>query len=248
LYRTGDQVRWRADGNLEFLGRLDHQGKLRGFRIEPGEIETALTGQPHVTRSVVLLREDRPGDQRLVAYVVLRESATERTVSDLRQSLQEKLPEYMVPSAFVILDALPLTSNGKVDRKALPVPVADRSDLEEEYAAPRTPVEELLAGIWQDVLGVDHVGIHDNFFELGGHSLLATRLVSSVRRAFHVELPLRIIFETPTIEDLALNVLEKQANESRLDGVEDLLSDLESISEENAERRLRSEKPPVEDT
>jgi amino acid adenylation domain-containing protein len=239
LYRTGDQVRWRADGNLEFLGRLDHQVKLRGFRIEPVEIETALTGQPHVTQSVVLVREDRPGDQRLVAYVVLRESATEQTVSGLRQSLREKLPEYMVPSAFVILDALPLTPNGKVDRKALPVPEVNHLEPAQACVAPRTCVEEQLATIWREVLGVDRIGIRDNFFERGGHSLLATRLASHIRRQFGLEIPLIAIFEAPTIERLSLVLLQGQAKVMRSEGMNELLGELESISEENAERQLR---------
>jgi acyl carrier protein len=163
-------------------------------------------------------------------------------VSDLRQSLEEKLPEYMVPSAIVILDALPLTSNGKVDRKALPFPAADRSDLEEEYAAPRTPIEELLADIWCEVLGVERVGLHDNFFELGGHSLLATRLVSQIRRAFSIELPLRTIFEMPTIARLAVYLLEQRSPESSPQGIEQLLGELESITEESAKRQLMAEK------
>ncbi|HKV12634.1 MAG TPA: amino acid adenylation domain-containing protein, partial [Thermoanaerobaculia bacterium] len=169
LYRTGDRVRRRSDGTIEFLGRVDHQVKLRGFRIELGEIEAALTASSGVREAVVLAREDRPGDRRLVAYV-----AGGVSVEELRRSLSERLPGYMVPAAFVVLEALPLTSNGKVDRRALPAP--EQPGSEEEYRAPRTPVEEILAGIWADLLGIERVGADADFFELGGHSLLATRV------------------------------------------------------------------------
>ncbi|MFL5358380.1 amino acid adenylation domain-containing protein, partial [Archangium sp.] len=200
LYRTGDKVRWLADGTLVFLGRLDSQVKLRGFRIELGEVESALDKCPGVRQSVVLAREDRPGDKRLVAYVV--PSAPQApTSAELRSFLKEHLPEYMVPSAFVVLEALPITANGKVDRKALPAPESTASAA--EYLAPRTPSEEKLAALWAEVLGVLRVGAEDNFFELGGHSLKATQIVSRVRTAFQVELPVRVLFETPTLSALA---------------------------------------------
>ena len=201
LYRTGDRVRWRADGNLEFLGRLDQQVKLRGFRIEPGEVEAALLQHPAVRQAVVLPREDGPGGKRLVAYLV---GATEErlTAAQLRGFLQGKLPEYMVPSAFVFLEALPLTPNGKLDRQALPVP--DRQPAAHAYVAPRTPAEEALANIWAEVLGLERVGVHDNFFELGGHSLLATQAAARIRAAYPgIELPLRLLFEQPTVAALA---------------------------------------------
>ncbi|RKG86299.1 hypothetical protein D7V97_43360, partial [Corallococcus sp. CA053C] len=198
LYRTGDVVRWRQDGTLEFVGRIDAQVKVRGFRIELGEVETVLRAGPAVKDAVVLAREDHPGDKRLVAYVVT-EGALD--VAALRAHLKQHLPEYMVPAAFVPLEALPLTSNGKVDRKALPVPEA--SSRTHAYEAPVTPLEEKLAGLWSEVLRVPTVGRTDNFFELGGHSLLATQLVARVRAALDVELPLRALFEAPTVAALA---------------------------------------------
>ncbi|HLL48541.1 MAG TPA: amino acid adenylation domain-containing protein, partial [Longimicrobiaceae bacterium] len=201
LYRTGDRVRWMADGTLEYLGRLDVQVKVRGFRIELGEIEVRLAEHPHVREAVVLAREDAPGDRRLVAYVV---GAVETHA--LRAYLRQSLPEYMVPSAFVALERLPLTPNGKLDRKALPAP--DLASAEEKYVAPRTPVEEVLAGIWAEVLRLERVGVEESFFELGGHSLLATRVVSRVRELFAVEVPLRALFKGPTVAELAVRVGE----------------------------------------
>jgi amino acid adenylation domain-containing protein len=201
LYRTGDLVRWRPDGELEFLGRLDHQVKLRGYRIELGEIETVLSDHPAVRQGVVVAREDAPGDKRLVAYVVGDDAAALET-SDLRAHLKRGLPEYMVPSAFVVLDALPLTPNGKVDRKALPVPEG-RPAGEAAYEAPRTPTEQALAEIWAEILRVERVGIHDNFFILGGHSLLATRVIMRTRDRLGMVLPLRTLFESPTIAQWA---------------------------------------------
>jgi len=202
LYRTGDRARWRADGAIEFLGRLDFQVKVRGFRIELGEIEGALRQAPGVGDCAVVAREDVPGDRRLVAYVV-----GEAEAEALRAHLRRSLPEHMVPAAFVCLDALPHTSNGKLDRRALPAPEyaagADR------YVAPRTPEEEMLAGIWAELLHVERVGVHDSFFELGGHSLLVTRVVSRVRQVFGVEVPLRALFEGPTVAELARVVAER---------------------------------------
>ncbi|HEY2738428.1 MAG TPA: condensation domain-containing protein, partial [Thermoanaerobaculia bacterium] len=203
LYRTGDKVRLRTDGNLEYVGRFDDQVKIRGFRIEPGEIEALLMMLPGVDEAVVVVREDRAGDRRLVAYVV-----GEARADGLRPSLREKLPDYMVPAAFVVLPELPLTPNGKVDRKALPAPEgqgAEESHLE-RHLAPRTPVEEVLAGIWIEVLGVERVGVADSFFDLGGHSLQATRVMSRLRRAFGVEMPLRDLFAAPRLADLAVRV------------------------------------------
>ena len=196
LYRTGDLARYLADGNIEFLGRLDHQVKVRGFRVEPGEIEAALAAHPGVRECVVVAREDVPGAQRLIAYLVPAED--EPSVAALRVHLGQSLPDYMVPSAFVVLDALPLTPNGKLDRAALPAPEGDRAGLEGASVAPRDATEEILCGIWCALLAVDRVGIHDDFFELGGHSLLATQVISRLRAAFEVELPLRALFETPT--------------------------------------------------
>src|SRR5882724_10345567 len=199
LYRTGDRVRFRADGRLEFFGRVDQQVKLRGFRVEPGEVEAALAALPGIREAVVVARADAAGQPRLVAYVV-----GDGTAEALRRSLQERLPEYMLPAAFVSLRALPLSANGKVDRKALPAPEWQRAA--ESYLAPRTPIEEVLAGIWAAVLGVERVGVNDHFFDLGGHSLLATRVTSRLRRAFGVELPVRELFAAPALADFAARV------------------------------------------
>jgi amino acid adenylation domain-containing protein len=201
LYRTGDLVRYRSDGTVEFRGRRDHQVKLRGYRIELGEIETVLSQHPEVQASVALVREDEPGDKRLVGYVVPLEESL--SASDLRRYLQARLPDYMVPAHFVMLDALPVTPNGKVDRKALPALSGTRGSLETSYVAPRTSMEQQLVDIWQDVLGLEQVGVKDNFFELGGHSLLATQVVSRVREALKIDLKLQDFFELPSIAGLA---------------------------------------------
>ena len=202
LYRTGDVGRYRADGEIEYLGRTDHQVKVRGFRIELGEIESVLCQHEQVREAVVVAQEATTGQQRLVAYVVA-EDGGELQTSEMRKHLAEKLPEHMIPSVFVELAELPLTPNGKVDRRALPAPDASRLTQENAFVAPRTPIEELTASIWQQVLGLEQVGIHDNFFELGGHSLLATQVVSRLRQTFSVELALRTLFESPTVEALA---------------------------------------------
>ncbi|HEY9829956.1 MAG TPA: amino acid adenylation domain-containing protein [Stenomitos sp.] len=198
LYKTGDLARYLPDGTIEYLGRIDHQVKIRGFRIELGEIEAVLTQHPHVRETVVIAREDVPGDKRLVAYVVLARKDTS-VLSDVRQFLKQKLPTYMMPAAFVMLEALPLTPNRKVDRKALPVPNQIRPDIEEPFVAPRTAIEQQLADIWQQVLGLEKVGIYDNFLDLGGHSLLATQIISRIREAFRIEVPLDSLLEEPTI-------------------------------------------------
>jgi surfactin family lipopeptide synthetase A len=230
VYKTGDLCRFLPDGNIDFIGRFDYQVKIRGFRIELGEIETVLKQHSDVKNTVVLAREDRPGDKRLVAYVVQKQG-TVLTIHELHNFLKEKLPNYMVPSNFVFLDALPLTPNGKVDRNALPVPDTTRPDLEETYMAPRTPVEKTLSEIWAEVLGLEKMGIHDNFFELGGHSLLATRVVSRLRNAFRVELLLRSFFESPTIAEMALVITQKQAEKVDQEEIERMLDELEALSD-----------------
>ena len=203
LYKTGDLACYRTDGTLECLGRLDHQVKIRGFRIELGEIETQLARHPKVRDVVVVAREDRPGDRRLTAYVVGRDPAP--SSAELRQFLLETLPEYMVPSAFAFMPALPLTPNNKVDRKALPRPEVNRPAAP-TAVAPRTATEEILAAIWAEVLGVRQVGMHDRFFDLGGHSLLATQVMARLRSTFQVEVPLRALFEASTVTALAKTV------------------------------------------
>jgi amino acid adenylation domain-containing protein len=200
LYKTGDLARYQYDGNIEFLGRIDHQVKIRGFRIELGEIETVLEEHALVGEAVVEARGDAGVDRRLVAYVVSRGPVQ---VVDLRNFLKAKLPDHMVPSVFVLVESLPRTPSGKVDRQALPAPDQDRPDLKNVFVAPSTPTEELIARTWADILKVERVGIHDNFFELGGHSLLATQVVSRLRATFRVNLPLRSLFECPTVADLS---------------------------------------------
>jgi thioesterase domain-containing protein/acyl carrier protein len=206
LYKTGDLVRRLPDEKLEFLGRLDYQVKLRGFRIELGEIETTLAQHPRVREAVVLLREDRPGKTRIVAYAVPREKPGPMP-GELRRFLSTRLPAHMVPSAFLLLERLPLTPNNKVDRRALPVPEAEQAHTN---MAPRTPMEESLARIWKEVLGVNSVGIHDDFFELGGDSLLAVELFARIDKAFGSRLPLSTLFQEATIERLADRLTQPQ--------------------------------------
>jgi amino acid adenylation domain-containing protein len=211
LYRTGDRVRWRADGLLDFLGRTDDQVKLRGHRVELGEVEAALREHPAVRAAVVTAREDIPGEKQLVAYLVPTGSVP--GVSELRNFLHQRLPDFMVPSAFVTLAELPLSPNGKVDRRALPAPNEARPGPEEAFVAPRNPVEELLATIWATLLRIERVGVYDNFFELGGHSLLATQVISRILTTLGVEVPLRTIFEAPTVAALATRVASAQVSE-----------------------------------
>jgi amino acid adenylation domain-containing protein/FkbH-like protein/FkbM family methyltransferase len=204
LYRTGDLARYAGTGEIEYVGRADEQVKVRGFRVELGEIEAVVMEHPSVRESVVILREDDAGDKRLVAYVVGKDAEEDAAGlhEHLREHLRERLPDYMIPAALVVLEAMPLTLNGKIDRKALPAP-EQNAGAHDKYVAPRTPVEEMLAGVWSEVLRVERVGVEDNFFELGGHSLLATQLLSRIREAFGVEIGLKAIFETPHVVDIA---------------------------------------------
>ncbi len=229
LYRTGDLARWRRDGTLEVIGRIDHQVKLRGFRIELGEIESVLLARDDVAEAVVVCREDRPGDKRLVAYVVPTAGAAVDAAA-LRATARERLPDYMVPSAWMALERMPLTPNGKVDRRALPPPEGDDAEAL-AYVAPRTPEETDLAEIWAEVLGKPRVGVHDNFFDLGGHSLLANQLVSRMQKRFGTDIGLRMVFEAPTVAQFAEKLLQM-----RLGGIDEtalagMLDQLEGLSE-----------------
>ena len=209
LYLTGDVGRMLPDGCIEHLGRQDFQVKVRGYRIETAEIESALMQHAEVKEAVIVACDER-GDQRLVAYIVSNDDSR-FAPGDLRAFLHEKLPNYMLPAAFIALDKLPLTPNGKLDRKALPAPEDSRPDLAAPYVTPRTPSEEILASIFTAVLRLDQVGIHDNFFDLGGHSLLATQVISRVRSAFNIELALRTLFESPTVAGLSALIVHSQA-------------------------------------
>ena len=213
IYKTGDLARWQADGNIDFVGRNDNQVKIRGFRIELGEIEARLAEHPEVLDAVVLAREDTLGEKRLVAYVVADQEAREDDsgnkkaglwISELREHLLGKLPEYMVPSAYVQLKRIPLTPNGKIDRKSLPEPGKDIR--EQEYVGPRNATEETLCRLWQEVLRRECVGIHDNFFNIGGHSLLAVQVISRIKQAFTVEMPLSVLFVAPTVARMAEHI------------------------------------------
>jgi amino acid adenylation domain-containing protein len=226
LYRTGDLVRYRTDGTVDFLGRLDHQVKVRGFRIELPEIEAALAKHPAVSAAVVVARDVAPGDKRLVAYLEWPHD-TEPDIKQLRAHLRELLPEYMIPSAWATVPALPLTPSKKVDRTALPDLTPSQLDGAREYVAPRDPAEEVIAGIWADVLGVDRVGVYDDFFGLGGHSLLATRVLARLRQAFVIELPLRCLFEATTVAELATvttELVEAEIDELTDDQIGELLA------------------------
>jgi len=205
LYRSGDLVRYLEDGNIEFLGRIDQQVKVRGFRIELGEIEAILDKHESITDLTVLAREDKPGDKRLVAYIVTN-NKNELNAAGLKSYMRSELPEYMVPTAIVFLDELPLTPNGKLDRNALPIPEISRDDLASQYVAPSNDGEEKLVQIVSELLQVEKVGINDNFFELGGHSLLATQFISRIREAFDVELPLKVLFEKPTAAEIVQEI------------------------------------------
>jgi amino acid adenylation domain-containing protein len=234
VYRTGDLVRYRPDGELEFLGRIDHQVKVRGFRIELGEIEEALRAHPRVLDSAVMAREDVPGSRLLVAYVT---GDPAPDAAELRAHLERRLPEYMVPSLFVPLEALPLTPNGKIDRRALPAPDRERRG-RGDFVAPRTPTEEAVAEMWKELLGLDRVSVEDRFFELGGYSLLATRLLARVRQTFGVDLQVREVFRLPTVAGLAARIDEAAAVPLDEGDLAALLEEMEHLSDAEAQARL----------
>ena len=239
VYRTGDRARYLPDGIVEFLGRFDDQVKIRGFRVEPGEVEHALALHPTIHQAAVVALDDGHGDPRLVAYVLSDELPA---LEELRSFLLKELPEFMVPSLIVPIDVLPMTPSGKIDRLALPDPttIAQRQT---EYVAPRTTLEEELATMWAEVLGVDRVGVTDDFFALGGHSLLATQVVARVRSGIGVELPLHTLFVSPTVRQLADEVIALDGGAG--DGqMADLLAEIESLSAEEVERALDAPSTP----
>ena len=239
LYRTGDQVRWSAAAELEYIGRIDNQVKVRGFRIELGEIESMLAGHPEVREAIVLARTDEGAEKRLVAYVVARDGDAP-SVTELRSHLQQNLPDYMIPAAFVMLQSLPLTSSGKVDRRALPAPDGARPDLEMAFVPPGDPAEESLAAIWGEVLGLERIGIYDDFFAIGGHSLLAAQVIARIQREFGVELALRDFFTSPNIKSLAERISEAALSAADEDKIDAMLNVLENIDEEQAQSMLNS--------
>jgi amino acid adenylation domain-containing protein len=246
LYRSGDLGRYRADGNVEFLGRIDHQIKIRGYRIEPGEIEAALSAHPGVAECVVLGREDHPGDRRLVAYIAPGGQAR-LAPSEIRHFLAERLPEHLVPNAFVILEALPRTPNGKIERRSLPAPLNGHSNNAESYIAPRTSVEQEVTKIWTEILKIDKIGINDNFFtDLGGHSLLATQVMSHLRSRFPVDLPLRLLFQSPTVAGLAEEIVRTQLEQTDADVLAETLAELGQLSDAEVAGLVAGERKLVE--
>ncbi len=240
LYKTGDLVRRLPNGNLEFLGRIDTQVKLRGFRIELEEIEAVLSQHSDIKQVVVIMREDEPGNKYLVAYLLTRYNPTVGVSRSplLRNFLKTKLPDYMIPVAFVFLEEFPLTSNGKINRRALPAPDASQRSLDVDFVAPGTPTERELATIWTEVLRLKQVGIHDNFFELGGHSLLATQVISRLREAFSLDFPLRYLFENPTIAELAKKVMVQQIEKAENDTLAQILGEVDQLSESEVTQQL----------
>lgn len=244
LYKTGDLVRRLTDGNIEFIGRIDTQVKIRGFRIELAEIEAVLIQHPDIKQAVVIAREDEPGQKFLAAYLVAQNHLP--LSSNLRNFLKQKLPDYMIPTAFVGLEAFPLTSNHKINRLALPIPQDCQRNLEVDFVAPRTSTEQELATIWAEVLGlqqtcpepVERIGIHDNFFELGGHSLRATQVVSRLREVFSIEFPLRALFENPTLSELAQTVNEQQIEQAENGALARILGEIDQLSEEEIAQAL----------
>jgi amino acid adenylation domain-containing protein len=236
LYKTGDLVRRLTDGNLEFLGRIDNQVKIRGFRIELGEIETILTNYSEIREAIVTIREDVPGNKSLVAYLVPQNH--QLAACDVRNFLSQKLPNYMIPNAFVFLDKFPLTPNGKINRLGLPAPNISQQNLGIEFVAPRTSTERELVTIWTEVLQLTKVGVYDNFFELGGHSLLATQLISRLKETFEIEFPFRYLFENPTISQLAEQVVNQQIELVKGDELAQILGEIDELSEDEAAQQL----------
>jgi amino acid adenylation domain-containing protein/FkbH-like protein len=238
LYRSGDLARRLPNGDIEYLGRIDQQVKIRGFRIELGEIESVLGKHPGVRESVVLIRDDEGGEKRLLAYVVPHTGQT-LSSNELHTFLKDRLPEYMVPAAFVKLERMPLTSNGKIDRRALPEAEIALAEAEGTYVAPRTPLEDEVIAAWKEVLGLERIGVHDNFFQIGGHSLLATRVIILLRSKLGLNFSLRLLFENPTVEGMASALIETLLEHGDETELADLVSEVEGLSDEAA-RQMRN--------
>jgi len=239
LYKTGDLARYLADGNIEFIGRMDQQVKLRGFRVELDEVQAILQQHPAVQDVVVIATAGAGGDKVLAAYLSLKQdSGALREPQQWRLFLQDRLPDFMIPSYFIFLDQIPRHPNGKVDRAKLPAPSEAFAGRSSDFVAPRTPIEQQLAALWSQLLGIESIGIHDNFFTLGGHSLLATQLVSRIRDMFQLEVPLQKIFESPTIAGLALAITQLRAQKEQAEQLDRLLSELEQLSDAEAEKLL----------
>jgi acyl carrier protein len=247
LYRTGDLARWLSSGEIEFLGRIDNQVKIRGIRVELEEIESVLAQHPFVKDAVVMVRPGVPsGYRRLEGFVVPKEKQT-IPLADLRRYLKTRLPEYMIPATISHIDRLPMSSNGKVDRQSLAGLETGEAMLDEEFVAPHTPLQEVMAGIWAEVLNLSRVGIDDNFFELGGHSLLATQVMSRIRGSFRLELPVRSIFEAPTVAELAEVILRDPDSREAIEKRAAVLLRVVKLSDTEVDVLLseRSEASPV---
>jgi acyl-coenzyme A synthetase/AMP-(fatty) acid ligase/acyl carrier protein len=245
LYKSGDLARYRPDGVIEYVGRMDHQIKIRGQRVELGEIEAIIQDYPGVRENVVIMREDPSGDKQLIAYLVVRDKP-DPSISELRSFVKQHIPEHMVPSAFVFVGSLPLSPNGKLDRSALPDPQKTRAELNNHYVEPSSPDEIVLARIWAGVLDVDKIGLQDNFFELGGHSLLALQMLSRVREVFEVELPLRSLFDAPTISQLKEAIVGAEQTPGRVEKIAKLFLAVSDMSDDEVSSVLQQKSAAAE--
>ncbi|VAW42374.1 Polyketide synthase modules and related proteins [hydrothermal vent metagenome] len=235
-------ARYRADGTIEYLGRIDQQVKIRGFRIEPGEIEAVLAEHEAVGETAVLAKPDSQGNKRLIAYAVTQPEQS-ATPLELRIFLKDRLPEYMVPAIVMLLDAMPLTPSGKINRRGLPEPDQSARAVEQEFIAPRTAVESIVAKVWAEILEVERVGVEDNFFDLGGHSLLATQVISRLKTSFKTNLPLRSLFESPTVEELADEIVALEKQPGQAEKIAAVLKKLGNMTPEQMKKLLQAGVP-----
>jgi hypothetical protein len=251
MYRSGDLVKYLSTGDIEFIGRVDNQVKIRGFRIELGEIESVISNYPGIKESIVIVREDSPGKKQIVSYTVSKNETID--IGELKSFIRTKLPEYMVPVAYVLIDKLPLTPSKKIDYKSLPIPGIADTTIRSEFVEPRTETERIMAEIGKEILGIEKMGVHDNFFELGGHSLLATQFISRIKDSFKKELSLKVLFKNPTIAGLSLELeninlidesnkrnIEKQSRGSS--DLDELVYELVNLSNEEVVAQLNKEK------